>query len=163
MRNKTLKYNVLQCHKHNNQVLDSLRSIYEHLDDELVQTAKGILQQAPLLSHVSVEYLPQIGYLITIQEQDQHFLPSTDPLPTAWVNNETEGDDQLRSYRGHPSSTSFSSERPPRLSDMMPNQQSQEGTNFPPEYQHIYSSEGKMSISCLYVIKSRYRQIIYSS
>lgn len=33
-------------------------------------------QNNPLLSHVSVEYMPQIGYLTAIPEASQHFLAS---------------------------------------------------------------------------------------
>jgi hypothetical protein len=159
------------------QVLDSLRSIYEHLDDELAQIAKEILQKAPLLSHVSVEYLPPIGYLIAIQEQDQHFLPaSTNPSPVSNFSRGASAYNQQDTYQGDMSASVFSALAPSSMTfaedqesrggmrgqasnsyndtfDDYPQQQQhrnyvdtsnqppQVGA-FPPEYQHIYTSEG---------------------
>jgi hypothetical protein len=116
------------------------------LDDELAQIAKEILQQAPLLSHVSVEYLPQIGYLIAIQEQDQHFLPSTaSPLPDGLHSVSSHGRQDLNS---EDASSSFFSFVPSTLTEEQchlqrdtQNPLHQAGV-FPPEYQHIYTSEG---------------------
>lgn len=56
-----------------------IRFIFDGLDDALVSTAKRVLEDAPLLQHVSVEYVPQIGYLIAVEADEQHFLTgSTD-------------------------------------------------------------------------------------
>lgn len=124
-----------------------MRSIYEHLDDELAQIAKEILQQAPLLRHVSVEYLPQIGYLIAIHEQDQHFLPSTTNPITPTNNVIHQENDSI--WQPSPQSCTYDGlhedrwQQPHRLdSDNATNQQQQKGFVFPPEYQHIYTSEG---------------------
>jgi len=139
-----------------------LRYTYDHLDDELTQIAKEILQQAPLLSHVSVEYLPQIGYLIAIREEDQHFLPvtssSNEGQYQSWDSNPHQQgvasssfftseiaasqQHQLPSYgvdsrRGH-------QQRPPTTLGSSCRDKSQFDGRHPPEYQHIYTSEGMM-------------------
>jgi hypothetical protein len=129
---------------HAHQVLDSLRSTYCHLDDELAQVAKEILEQAPLLSHVSVEYLPQIGYLIAIQEQEQHFLPvSAAPTQSPAWGHEHDGDPQQSFFTSqhHCQDTDFDFRERLQTAQAQPHPPSQEGV-FPPEYQHIYSSEG---------------------
>ena len=139
-----------------------MRYTYDHLDDELTQIAKEILQQAPLLSHISVEYLPQIGYLIAIREEDQHFLPVTsvidegqyqspDSNPRQGVSassfftlglaasqEQQQPQQQLSSYDG--SNYGHQQRQPPPYS--LCNNQSQLNDRHPPEYQHIYTSEG---------------------
>ena len=137
--------------------MDSLRYIYDHLDDELTQIAKEILQQAPLLSHVSVEYLPQVGYLIAIQEDDQHFLPRTSASDVVREENQDLQYSQQHVNAPSPFFTSSSSSSG-RFGDIVstPRQETDADTSqrssqqwqqlnegvHPPEYQHIYTSEG---------------------
>lgn len=55
-------------------LLEERRNIYNHLEEELTIAAHKILKMAPLLQHVSVEYVPQIGYLIAVSENESQFL-----------------------------------------------------------------------------------------
>jgi DNA mismatch repair protein MSH5 len=54
--------------------LDKLSDIYNNLETFLTEAARSILESAPLLNHVAVEYVPQIGYLAAIGMEDTHFL-----------------------------------------------------------------------------------------
>jgi DNA mismatch repair ATPase MutS len=58
--------------------LDNLRATYAHLDENLMAACRGILNECPLLKDVSVEYVPQIGYLVVIKESDQYFVMTED-------------------------------------------------------------------------------------
>ena len=51
--------------------------IYANLEQRLTATAHLVLELVPLLQHVSIQYIPQIGYLVAISEADIPFLTST--------------------------------------------------------------------------------------
>ena len=57
-----------------NSTLDSLRSDYDALPLELNRAAHLILEQNPLLQNVTVEYIPQLGYMIAIDKHESHLL-----------------------------------------------------------------------------------------
>eukprot|EP01042_Synura_sphagnicola_P000845 gene845-940_t len=57
-----------------NVQLDQLRSTYGTLEDVLSDAARRILQEAPLLLRVSVEYVPQVGYLVAIEDTDRQLV-----------------------------------------------------------------------------------------
>jgi DNA mismatch repair protein MSH5 len=57
--------------------LDRLRRIYSGLEDVLTDAAKKILQESPLLNHVAVEYVPQIGYLAVVEADEANLLDSS--------------------------------------------------------------------------------------
>lgn len=44
------------------------REIYLHLDSFLADAAKEILENCPLLEKVCVEYFPQLGYLVAVDD-----------------------------------------------------------------------------------------------
>lgn len=54
--------------------LDQLREIYGNLEGVLTNAAHEILQEVPLLNRVSVEYVPQIGYLVAVDMKEKDFL-----------------------------------------------------------------------------------------
>lgn len=54
--------------------LDHERELFENLESELTEAAHRVLEQVPLLQHVSVEYVPQIGYLVAVNRSEIHFL-----------------------------------------------------------------------------------------
>jgi len=56
------------------QQLDTYRRTYDSLEFQLTEAAHRVLEMIPLLETVSVEYIPQIGYLIAVREDDTHFL-----------------------------------------------------------------------------------------
>ena len=58
--------------------LDELIATYDSLEGYLTEAAKSILQAMPLLNHVAVEYVPQIGYLAAIDMIDANFLNPAD-------------------------------------------------------------------------------------
>lgn len=60
----------------------SNRAVYDSLDDQLATAAKFVLEMVPTINYVSVDYFPQIGYLVTVPEQDQHLLQQSDPIST---------------------------------------------------------------------------------
>lgn len=62
----------LRCNR--NQVFNWRRSVYEKLDQELANAASIILDSCPLLQNVSIEYLPQIGYLVAVTKDSEIFL-----------------------------------------------------------------------------------------
>eukprot|EP01041_Mallomonas_annulata_P008542 gene8542-17619_t len=59
-------------------VLDSLRDRFDGLESLLTDAAHVILEEIPLLSRVSVEYVPQVGYLVAVEGSEQHLLPPQD-------------------------------------------------------------------------------------
>ena len=124
------------------QVLDSLRSIYDHLDDKLAQVAKDILQQAPLLSHISVEYLPQIGYLIAIQEKERHFLPKNTSDKIIRDESPHAHSDVPQPHCTQDDSTFCENYFDSNISSgHIPTE------SYPLDYQHIYSSEGTVAVN----------------
>lgn len=54
--------------------LDNFRNIYSHLEDILRNAAKQTLMAVPILDAVSVQYVPQVGYLVIIATTDMHLL-----------------------------------------------------------------------------------------
>lgn len=50
--------------------LDHTRNIYDSLETFLTQAAHQILETVPLLQNISVEYVPQIGYLVAVSSVD---------------------------------------------------------------------------------------------
>lgn len=71
---KSQTENILCICEDQDYELDRLRVIYDGLDEQLVDAAKQVLEECPLLQYVSVEYMPQIGYLVVIDSKDSHFL-----------------------------------------------------------------------------------------
>jgi len=60
------------------QQLDDFRRIYDSLEFQLTIAANKVLDIFPLLEAVSVEYIPQIGYLIAVRDEDTHLLRAYD-------------------------------------------------------------------------------------
>lgn len=54
--------------------LDRERELFDNLEGELTAAAHRVLEQVPLLQHVSVEYVPQIGYLVAVRSAEVHLL-----------------------------------------------------------------------------------------
>lgn len=54
--------------------LDHTRNIYDSLETFLTQAAHEILETVPLLQNISVEYVPQIGYLVAVSNVDASLL-----------------------------------------------------------------------------------------
>lgn len=54
--------------------LDRLRAIYDSLEDHLSAAAREVLQYHPKLHSVSVEYVPQVGFLLALPMEDAHLL-----------------------------------------------------------------------------------------
>ena len=54
--------------------LDNLRDIYLNLDSILKNAANQTLNSVPILESVSVQYVPQIGYLVIVSAQESHKL-----------------------------------------------------------------------------------------
>jgi len=50
--------------------LDRLRHVYDHLETYMIQAAHKVLEIVPSLQNVSVEYIPQVGYLVAVNESD---------------------------------------------------------------------------------------------
>lgn len=50
--------------------LDHMRNVYDSLETFLTQAAHQILEVVPLLQNISVEYVPQIGYLVAVSSID---------------------------------------------------------------------------------------------
>ena len=50
--------------------LDHIRNVYDSLESFLTQAAHQILDIVPLLQNLSVEYVPQIGYLVAVSSAD---------------------------------------------------------------------------------------------
>lgn len=50
--------------------LDHIRNVYDSLEGFLTQAAHQILDIVPLLQNLSVEYVPQIGYLVAVSSAD---------------------------------------------------------------------------------------------
>ena len=61
--------------------------IYANLEQRLTATAHLVLELVPLLQHVSIQYIPQIGYLVAINEADIPFLTATTTTTTANTQN----------------------------------------------------------------------------
>lgn len=57
-----------------NATLDSLRGDYDALPLELNRAAHLILDQNPLLQNVTVEYIPQLGYMIAVDAHESNLL-----------------------------------------------------------------------------------------
>jgi len=57
--------------------LDSLRSTYDNIESLLTSLAHEVLAQLPLLSALSVQYVPQVGYLIVVDQDQVQFLPGS--------------------------------------------------------------------------------------
>mmetsp|Transcript_25914 Transcript_25914/g.38374 ORF Transcript_25914/g.38374 Transcript_25914/m.38374 type:complete len:86 (+) Transcript_25914:252-509(+) len=64
---------VLMLRSGYDQQLDALRHAYDTLDDVLTDTARRFLEASPLLRHVGIEYVPQIGYLVAVEAGDDPF------------------------------------------------------------------------------------------
>lgn len=54
--------------------MDHYREVYENIEGMLTSLARDILNEIPLLSSLSVQYIPQIGYLITIHVDEKEFI-----------------------------------------------------------------------------------------
>lgn len=50
--------------------LDQIRNVFDSLESFLTQAAHQILEIVPLLQNISVEYVPQIGYLVAVPHTD---------------------------------------------------------------------------------------------
>lgn len=73
---KSFEDKVLTIRRGYDSELDRLREIYDGLEDYLTEAAREILSQVPLLNCISVEYVPQIGYLVVIDMSDRNFVDS---------------------------------------------------------------------------------------
>jgi DNA mismatch repair protein MSH5 len=63
--------------------LDQIRNVYDRLESFLTQAAHQILEIVPLLQNISVEYVPQIGYLVAVPHTDALLLqPYVKPSST---------------------------------------------------------------------------------
>ena len=57
-----------------NTTLDALRGDYDALPLELNRAAHLILERNPLLQNVTVEYIPQLGYMIAVDAYESNLL-----------------------------------------------------------------------------------------
>jgi hypothetical protein len=53
------------------------RSTYDNIESLLTSLAHEVLAQIPLLSALSVQYVPQVGYLIVVDQDQVQFLPGS--------------------------------------------------------------------------------------
>lgn len=58
--------------------LDEMRRVLDSLPVELNQAAHAILEQCPLLQNVTVEYIPQFGYMSAVDPAEAMFLDEQD-------------------------------------------------------------------------------------
>ena len=52
------------------------RSTYANIESLLTSLAREVLHNIPALDSLSVQYLPQVGYLVVVKQEDAHLLPN---------------------------------------------------------------------------------------
>jgi DNA mismatch repair protein MSH5 len=57
-----------------NTLLDEKLYIYEGLEQDLIHAAEAILECTPSIRNLSVEYLPQLGFFVTMNEDNKSIL-----------------------------------------------------------------------------------------
>ena len=64
------------------------RSTYANIESLLTSLAREVLHNIPALDSLSVQYLPQVGYLVVVKQEDAHLLPNiqTDAAATDHTN-----------------------------------------------------------------------------
>ena len=62
------------------QQLDALRTVYANLEQTLREAAEELLAAFPTLDRVVVEYVPQIGFLVSIDLADEHVVAQINSL-----------------------------------------------------------------------------------
>lgn len=67
----------------------SLRVLFDNLEAQLTNAAHQILEISPLLQRVSVEYIPQVGYLVAVSEKEVPYLKTTLPANTEELAEES--------------------------------------------------------------------------
>lgn len=77
------------------QQLDNFRRTYDSLEFQLTEAAHRVLEMIPLLETVSVEYIPQIGYLIAVREEDMHLLTQYERHENSMNSDRQNNDDCL--------------------------------------------------------------------
>ena len=70
----TEEFQLLTIKDGYNTRLDALRGVYDSLPLELNKAAHEILEQNPLLQNVTVEYIPQLGYMIAVDTLEGNLL-----------------------------------------------------------------------------------------
>ena len=68
--------------------LDNLRDIYLHLESILKNAASQTLNSVPILNSVSVQYVPQIGYLVIVRADESHKLDHQSEFTFAYTQDE---------------------------------------------------------------------------
>ena len=66
------------------QMLDKMRSVYDNLDEILVKAAKKTLQEIYTIDSLSVQYVPQLGYLVIVEEVNEPLLRCEDQYVFAY-------------------------------------------------------------------------------
>eukprot|EP01031_Cornospumella_fuschlensis_P027365 gene27365-33054_t len=79
---ETLKAKEVIIHEGKDSVLDEKRDIYRDLEGYLVQAAEQVLESTPVIEALSVEYVPQLGYLVVVDDADVAVLRSGN-----WIND----------------------------------------------------------------------------
>lgn len=138
------------------------RYIYDKLDDALISTAKRVLEDAPLLQHVAVEYVPQIGYLIAIDSSDQHFLQAVSVTGGDRYDHDSQDHYRLSSGvaegRRSVRETSSNSHGNRDVLDDNRSDGYRDGnrrvdTPYSNGYQYVYSNDGKLYFKHPYVLE----------
>lgn len=89
-------------------LLDSKRDLFQNLERYLTQAAKAILSLTPEIPSLSVEYVPQVGYLVVIPDQyasilSENYHIDRSSVATSDINSMNHGDG-----RGHEKSAEIS-------------------------------------------------------
>lgn len=77
------------------QQLDDFRRTYDSLEFQLTESAHKVLEMIPLLETVSVEYIPQIGYLIAVRDEHTHLLTQYERRSNSATINDQSSDEYL--------------------------------------------------------------------
>ena len=64
----------LVIHEGYDRLLDQMRGVFMGLEGRLTRAAHGILEELPLLQSVSVEYVPQVGFVVAVAADQTHFV-----------------------------------------------------------------------------------------
>lgn len=88
----SLKEKELVIKENYDEILDKKREVYANLEEILVQAAQKILFLTPQINKVYVEYLPQIGYLVALDEEEREKILSAgliNETPCSTANGDT--------------------------------------------------------------------------
>jgi DNA mismatch repair protein MSH5 len=72
------EYKTLMIREGYNHSLDTLRATFDALPQSLSRAAHLVLEQCPLLQNVTVDYIPQLGYLVAIDKSEENFIDTSD-------------------------------------------------------------------------------------